>query len=219
MDELIPVSRAPVDDLHLLKVHKYATRHGLAALVVILTGRKDGEDTRALTDRNAFGMGLVGPHDIAETLLLQEVGDSLMSKANGSSTPQALPETRVWVNPTASCSSDATRDLLVLLTLMFVRRVYAGNLGDGEDVLYATLTAYGPGYAPVDAENVLVDNRTQWDAVEHLVGLLPYPVPHLLPESLPALMDVGPLAIVLLPTVNVPSLVVPPEKEHFVWKQ
>lgn len=56
---------------------------------------------------------------------------------------------------------------------------------------------YGPGYAPVDAENVLVDNRTQWDAVEHLVGLLPYPVPHLLPESLPALMDVGPLAIVL----------------------
>ena len=129
---------------------------------------------------------------------------------------------------------------------MLVRGVDPCNLGHAQYVLYPRLPRDGAGNAAVDAEDVLVNDGREGDAVEDLVRLFPDSVADLLPEPteasegmrrvrlsmkhcfaraqplsspLPALVYVAPLPIVLLPSVNIPSLVVPPKQEHLVRQE
>mmetsp|Transcript_22545 Transcript_22545/g.89531 ORF Transcript_22545/g.89531 Transcript_22545/m.89531 type:complete len:507 (+) Transcript_22545:195-1715(+) len=92
VDEAVLVVRRAVDDLELLDVDEDAARARLAALVVVLARREDGEDGGHLGERHAVGVGLVGAHDERTARLLEEVVDRLLAEAHGAAAAQRLAE-------------------------------------------------------------------------------------------------------------------------------
>lgn len=77
----------------------------------------------------------------------------------------------------------------------------------------------GAAAAAAAAEDVVVQHRGQRQPVKHLVAPLPHLAPVLVAEALLALGQEALLAVVLLPAVRGPGLVVAPQQEHLVRVQ
>mmetsp|Transcript_23109 Transcript_23109/g.64075 ORF Transcript_23109/g.64075 Transcript_23109/m.64075 type:complete len:319 (+) Transcript_23109:1541-2497(+) len=77
-----------------------------------------------------------------------------------------------------------------------------------------------PWDSPVDAKNVLVDDRHQGHPIKDLVAGLPDSIANVSTktvEAFLALPDEGALAVVLLPPIDIPSLVVSSQQKYLVW--
>jgi hypothetical protein len=176
---------------------------------------------------NPLGVGLVGAHDVRESLLLEEVRHGLVPEAYRAAAAEAVAVSGLAVHAVLllllgrRVGPDAVRrDLLVIVLLVLVRGIYPRDLAYVQYVLdpppLDRRVRDGTGYAAVDAEDVLVDDRRQGHAIERRIGELPDLVPQVVPEPVTALVYERPRAVVLLPAVHVAGLVIAPEEEDLL---
>mmetsp|Transcript_15051 Transcript_15051/g.31959 ORF Transcript_15051/g.31959 Transcript_15051/m.31959 type:complete len:318 (-) Transcript_15051:992-1945(-) len=218
---LVAVGRAAVDDLHLFEVYEDAPRHGVVALVVILGCREYSEHPCALGDSNSLGMSFMSSHDVRESLLLQEVCHSLVTETNGSATTKTVSvscpsiDRRIFLMLRRRIRPNAIRrHLLIIIILVFVRRVDPRNLIHVQNVLYPsalhTRVRNRTGDTPVNAEDVLIDDSRQRHAIEGRIGHFPHLIAQIVAEPFATLVNKRSGAVVFLPPVHIASLVIPP---------
>lgn len=172
-------------------------------------------------------MGLVRTHDVRESLLLQKVRHGLVPEADRAAAAEAVAVPGLAVHAVLllllgrRIRPDAIRrDLLIIVLLVLVRGIDPRDLAHVQYVLdpppLDRRVRDGTGYAAVDAEDVLIDDRGQRHAIEGRIRDLPHLVPEVVAEPVPALVYERPGSVMLLPAVHVARLVIAPEEENLV---